>query len=109
MVPGFLQTPGYATALMSAITDFQQTPDDVAEAVRARMGRNRILASEGRRFAILLEESVLRYQVGDDEVMPAQLGHLLSCTALPTVRIGIIPFTRRGPADVDAGGVHRLR
>ena len=43
VVPGFLQTPGYAEALMSAITEFRDTPDDVDEAVRARMNRNRIL------------------------------------------------------------------
>jgi hypothetical protein len=93
VVPGFLQTPGYATALMSAITAFQGTPDDVEEAVRARMNRNRILNSAGRHFTLLLEESVLRYRVGDKEVMAAQLGHLLSIMALPSVRLGIIPFT----------------
>jgi hypothetical protein len=93
VVPGFLQTPGYATALMSAITTFQGTPDDVAEAVRARMNRNRIVTSESRRFTILVEESVLRYRVGDNEVMLAQLGHLLSATALPNVQLGVIPFT----------------
>lgn len=42
---------------------------------------------------MLLEESVLRYRIGSNEVMSAQLGHLLSCAALPNVRIGIIPFT----------------
>jgi transcriptional regulator with XRE-family HTH domain len=93
LMPGFVQTPGYAKALMSMITEFQQTPDDVDDAVRARISRNRILSSEGRRFTMLLEESVLRYQVGDNEAMTAQLGHLLSCTALPNVRIGVIPFS----------------
>jgi transcriptional regulator with XRE-family HTH domain len=28
VVPGYLQTPGYATALLSAIRDFHGTPDD---------------------------------------------------------------------------------
>jgi Domain of unknown function (DUF5753)/Helix-turn-helix domain len=93
LMPGFVQTPGYAKALMSSITEFQQTPDDVDDAVRARISRNRILDSEARRFTMLLEESVLRYQVGDKEAMTAQLGYLLSCTAMPNVRIGIIPFT----------------
>lgn len=96
VVPGFLQTPGYATALMSAITEFQSTPDDVEEAVRARMSRNRILNSEGGRFTMLLEESVLRYRMGGNEVMAAQLGHLLSITAFPSVKLGIIPFTAEG-------------
>lgn len=43
VVPGFLQTSGYATALMRSITDFQGTPDDVAEAVAARVARSRFL------------------------------------------------------------------
>jgi transcriptional regulator with XRE-family HTH domain len=92
VIPGFLQTPGYAQALMSAITEFQQTPDDVEQAVAARIKRNRILDSEGHRFVMLLEESVLRYRIGAPDVMSAQLGHLLGCTALPNVRIGIIPL-----------------
>jgi transcriptional regulator with XRE-family HTH domain len=93
LVPGFVQTPGYAKALMTTITEFQQTPDDVDDAVRARISRNRLLGSEGRKFILLMEESVLRFQVGDKETMAAQLGHLLGCTALPGVRIGVIPFS----------------
>jgi transcriptional regulator with XRE-family HTH domain len=93
VVPGMLQTPGYAQALMSAITVFRETPDDVEDAVKARMNRNRILQSAGHQFTMLLEESVLRYRVGDNEVMAAQLGHLLGITSMPNVRLGIIPFT----------------
>jgi len=92
VMPGFLQVPGYAGALMSAITEFQGTPDDVEQAVTARMKRNRVVGSEVHGFVILLEESVLRYRIGGPDVMSAQLGHLLSCTALPNVRIGIVPF-----------------
>ncbi len=93
VVPGFLQTPAYAGALLSAITDFQGTPDDVEEAVQARMNRNRILYSRDHRFAVLLEEAVLRYQLGDAEVMAAQLGYLLSAVALPAISLGVIPFS----------------
>jgi transcriptional regulator with XRE-family HTH domain len=93
VIPGFLQTPGYARALMSAITAFQGTPDDVDDAVPARMNRNRILTSAGHRFTMLIEESVLRYQLGDAEVMSAQLGHILSAMSLPSVSLGVIPFS----------------
>jgi hypothetical protein len=72
LMPGFVQTPGYAKTLMTTITEFQQTPDDVDDAVRARMNRNRILGNDHRRFVMLLEEAVLRYQVGDKETMMAQ-------------------------------------
>jgi hypothetical protein len=93
VVPGFLQTPEYAGALLSAITNFQGTPDDVDDAVRARMRRNRILHSPEHRFAIVVEESVLRYQLGSQEIMAAQLGHLLSILAVPSVSLGVIPFS----------------
>lgn len=96
VVPGFLQTPEYAGALLSAITNFQGTPDDVDDAVRARMRRNRILHSPEHRFAIVVEESVLRYQLGSREIMAAQLGHLLSILAVPSVSLGVIPFSAAG-------------
>jgi transcriptional regulator with XRE-family HTH domain len=91
VVPGFLQTPGYATALLRAIAAFRGLPDDVAEAVSARMDRSRILRKSGRTFAIVLEEAVLRYRLGDAGVMAGQLGSLLSAMDLPTVSLGIIP------------------
>jgi transcriptional regulator with XRE-family HTH domain len=93
VVPGFLQTPGYAAALLSAITVFRGTPDDVHEAVTARMSRNRMLNSGAHRFALLVEETVLRYRLGSTEVMATQLTDLLKATALPSVSLGVIPFT----------------
>jgi len=96
VVPGFLQTPGYAEALLSAIAAFRGTPDDVAEAVAARVSRNRILGSGNHRFALLVEESVLRYRLGGPEVMAAQLGHLLEAAELPSMSLGVIPFEACG-------------
>ncbi|WP_031480960.1 helix-turn-helix domain-containing protein [Streptomyces bicolor] len=92
VVPGFLQTPGYATALLKSIATFRGTPDDVTEAVEARMRRNSVIHQGDHRFAIVLEESVLRHRIGDAETMAAQLGHLLSVMALPSVSLGVIPF-----------------
>ncbi|MFW5418443.1 helix-turn-helix domain-containing protein [Nocardiopsis sp. CNT-189] len=96
VMPGLVQTPAYATALMGAITAFQKTPDDVAEAVAARMERNRVLHRGGHRFALVLEESVLHQRIGDAEAMAGQLGHLLSVMSLPSVSLGVIPHTARG-------------
>jgi hypothetical protein len=92
LVPGLVQTPGYARALLSSIIAFRETPNDVEDAVAARISRNHILSSPGKRFVFLLEEAVLRYGVGDAETMLAQLGHLMTVTALPNVRLGIIPL-----------------
>lgn len=91
VVPGWLQTPGYATALLSSITEFRGTPDDVTEAVTARMRRNSIVASGDHRFALLLEETVLRYRIGGAGVMAGQLARLLEATGMPEVSLGVIP------------------
>jgi len=93
VVPGFFQTPGYATALLSAITIFQGTPDDVDQAVAARLSRNASLRTPNRRFCAVNEESVLRYQLGDSATMAGQLGHILDIMALPAVSLGVIPLT----------------
>jgi len=91
--PGFFQTPGFATALMGQITRFQGTPDDVAEAVAARVARSRFLYEGGHRYAVLMEESVLRYRTADADAMRGQLRHLLAVMPLASVSLGIIPFT----------------
>ena len=91
LVPGLVQTAAYATALLSSITAFRETPDDVEDAVAARISRNHVLASPGKRFVMVIEEAVLRYGVGDAETMQAQLGHLMAVTTLGNVKFGIIP------------------
>jgi len=91
VVPGFLQTPGYATALLRAIATFRGLPDDVADAVAARVDRSRIIREGDHRFAVLIEETVLRYRLGDAGVMAGQLGSLLSAMDLPAVSLGVIP------------------
>jgi hypothetical protein len=93
VMPGLCQTQQYAAALLSAITTFQHTPDDVAEAVAARMRRNQLLHAPGHRFALVAEEAVLRYRVGNAAIMAEQLDHLLKVIELPSVWFGVIPFT----------------
>ena len=91
VVPGLVQTPGYASALMSSITRFQGTPDDVPEAVAARMARSHVIREGDHRFSLIIEEPVLYFRVGDAEVMAGQLGYLLAVMALPSVSVGVIP------------------
>ncbi|MBV6700377.1 DUF5753 domain-containing protein [Kitasatospora aureofaciens] len=92
VVPGFFQTAPYATALLRSITDFQGTPDDVAEAVAARVARSRFLYEGDHRFVVVMEETVLRHKIGTAETMAGQLQHLLTVLPLPSVSLGIIPF-----------------
>jgi transcriptional regulator with XRE-family HTH domain len=96
VVPGWLQAPEYAAALLSSITEFRGTPDDVAAAVASRMSRNRIISSGNHRFALLLEETVLRYRIGGADIMAAQLARLAEASNVPWVALGVIPFAAPG-------------
>ncbi|MFJ7267237.1 helix-turn-helix domain-containing protein [Streptomyces sp. NPDC099050] len=93
VVPGLCQTPAYARALLGSIAAFRAAPDDVSDAVGARVARSRILRQGAHRFVFLLEETVLHHRIAGSEVMAAQLDHLRSIMYLPTVSIGVIPFS----------------
>jgi transcriptional regulator with XRE-family HTH domain len=95
LVPGLLQTEGYARALLSISARFLGVPDDGAEAAAARVQRSQVIHEPGHRFVLLVEEAVLYYQLGDAEAMAAQLGYLLTAGALPQVSFGIIPTATR--------------
>jgi transcriptional regulator with XRE-family HTH domain len=94
LVPGLLQTEGYAAAILRNSARFRRLPiDDSADAARARLERNRVIHEAGRRFLLVMEEGVLRHQMGDSDAMAAQLGFLLTAGALPAVSLGIVPQT----------------
>jgi hypothetical protein len=56
------------------------------------MKRNQILVQPGHQFAIVIEESVLRYRIGGPAVMAEQLDFLLEAMSLPSVSLGVVPF-----------------
>lgn len=93
LIPGPVQTEAYIRALLTSIRDRRRLVDDVEDAVRVRVDKQRIVHEGNHRFSIILEESALRYRIGDVETMAGQLGHLLTVAALPSVSLGIIPLT----------------
>ncbi|WP_084960220.1 helix-turn-helix domain-containing protein [Thermoactinospora rubra] len=92
LIPGPVQTPAYITALLTALMHRRGLPNDIEEAVQVRVDKQHIIHEPDRRIAVILEESVLRQPIGGAEVMTAQLGHLLTVSALPTISLGIIPL-----------------
>ncbi|MER7552391.1 helix-turn-helix transcriptional regulator [Streptomyces anulatus] len=113
LVPGMIQTQPYTTAVLRAIQRRRGLVDDVSAAVAARLERQQVLHEGDRRFAFLVEESVLRAGTGGAEVMSGQLGHLISIASLPQVSLGVVPMTpdrERWPAEgfwiYDAGQVN---
>ncbi|MFE2041804.1 helix-turn-helix domain-containing protein [Streptomyces sp. NPDC059477] len=102
LVPGLIQTEPYTAAVLRAIQKRRGLVDDVAGAVAARMERQRVLREGGRRFAFLVEESVLRAGIGGAEVMAGQLSHLIAVSALSNVSVGVVPMSperERWPAE----------
>ena len=96
LVPGLLQTEGYALAVLRmAAGIYDVAADDSTEAARARVERSRIIHEQGHRFVVVIEEPVLYCQVAHPDAMAAQLGYLLTAGALPAVSLGIIPMTAR--------------
>ncbi|MGW2587750.1 helix-turn-helix domain-containing protein [Streptomyces virginiae] len=93
VVPGLLQTPAYARALMARIIDFWNIPDDAEQAAEVRAVRKAaILRDAGRQFGIVVEETALRARFGDTETMAAQLGHLMTVSLWQQVSLGVIPM-----------------
>ncbi|WP_233552909.1 DUF5753 domain-containing protein [Jiangella rhizosphaerae] len=90
-MPGILQTAAYASAVLRGVQQREGLPDDVDNAVAARLERRQLLDDGSRQFAFVLEESVLRSGAGGDEVMREQLLHLTTVATRPNVSLGIIP------------------
>ncbi|NUP19889.1 MAG: DNA-binding protein [Streptomyces sp.] len=94
LVPGLLQTEQYAAAVLRNSARFHEVAQgDSAEAARARVERSRVIHAPGRLADFVIEESVLRCQIADPDVMTAQLGYVMTADALAGVSIGIIPST----------------
>ncbi|MFI6347966.1 helix-turn-helix domain-containing protein [Streptomyces sp. NPDC050560] len=93
VVPGLLQTPQYAEALIAgALPETAQA--DIDKRVQVRLRRQeRIQAPENPlRLWTVLDEAALRRVVGGRELMREQLDHLVEQSRLPHVTVQVIPF-----------------
>ncbi|WP_030476341.1 helix-turn-helix domain-containing protein [Lentzea albidocapillata] len=90
-VPGLIQTPEYARALL--IT-FGNTPEDVERFLRWRMDRQAILKRQNRPECLFyVHELALKLRVGDDKIMEEQYLRMLFHTHI----LRIVPMSA-GPA-----------
>ncbi|MFL1381504.1 helix-turn-helix domain-containing protein [Nocardiopsis protaetiae] len=96
-VPGLLQTPAYARAMIGRAVELYGTPADVEEGVRTRMERRAILQDRERQVRILLWEPALRTRHASTRVQVEQLDHLASCIRQGLGGIGVIPLTAALP------------
>ncbi|MEU6477072.1 helix-turn-helix transcriptional regulator [Streptomyces sp. NPDC047017] len=92
VVPGLLQTPEYARAVTRAAVD--GPADERLDAlVEVRLARQDVLrGAPPLELNAVLDEAVLRREVGGPEVMARQLERLMEAARLPQVRLQILPF-----------------
>ncbi|MEV8528473.1 helix-turn-helix transcriptional regulator [Streptomyces sp. NPDC052000] len=96
VVPGLLQTPAYARAVTRAALG-SLPPDKVDSLVEVRLARQEVLRGDPPlALNAVLDEGVLRRQVGGPAAMHGQLRHLLEAAAWPHVRLQVIPFQYGG-------------
>ncbi|MEU8130013.1 helix-turn-helix transcriptional regulator [Micromonospora sp. NPDC049049] len=93
LIPGILQTKGYADAL---IRRGRILSDEERErAVQVRLQRQALLVRRlppAPRLESVLSEAVLRRTVGGPNVMTAQIDHLLRVSELPNVSVRVLPL-----------------
>jgi transcriptional regulator with XRE-family HTH domain len=92
VVPGLLQTAEYARAVTRAAVE--GVPDDKLDTlVKVRVARQDVLRGDPpMRLDAVLDEAVLRREVGGPGVMARQLMRLREAAALPQVRLQVLPF-----------------
>ncbi|MDA2803228.1 helix-turn-helix domain-containing protein [Nocardiopsis suaedae] len=90
IIPGLLQTPAYARALIRSggITE----PSEVKRRVEARMARQELLNRPDRpRVSAIIDEAALRKLVGGALTMREQLLHLMLFNEEGTAEVRIVP------------------
>jgi hypothetical protein len=95
-VPGQLQTPAYARAIVR-LGHPDITQEDLQRRVDLRVHRQELLTKEdGPRFWMIMDEAALRRPPGDASDMREQIDHLIEVSRLPSVTLQVIPFSAGG-------------
>lgn len=102
VVTGILQTERYAHALMAQYSKVEPiAPAIIERRVELRMRRKQVLDQDPPlNLQVVLDESVLKRQFGDESVMYEQLQSLAAAATLPNVNLRILPL--RAPHPVSA-------
>ena len=94
VVAGLFQTEAYARHIIGSYSRVEPIPPGMVERlVRVRMQRQQVLARDPDvQFSVILDESILRRRIGNDEVMYQQLQRLARDADRPNVTLRILPL-----------------
>ncbi|WP_410790822.1 helix-turn-helix domain-containing protein [Kribbella sp. C-35] len=97
-VPGLLQTPDYARAVIQlGRQDQPLSQPERDRLVSLRMGRQEVLTRQRpARLWAVIDEAVLRRPIGSREILKAQLEFLIESARRHNVTLQIIPFEKGG-------------
>lgn len=104
LVPGLLQTPAYARAVIEAAPTDRQQPA-VEDLLAVRAARQRALTRTERpplHLTAVMSEGALRQQIGGVDVWRAQLQHLLQLSRCENIDLRVLPFS--SPTTAAVGG-----
>lgn len=91
VVPGLLQTPRYARALLESLPD--AAPEDVERRLELRARRQALVdRADPPHLWVVLDEAVLRVAVGGTDIMGEQLRWLAVLAERETVTLQVVPF-----------------
>ncbi|MFD7639862.1 helix-turn-helix domain-containing protein [Kitasatospora sp. NPDC059795] len=92
-VPGLLQTPEYAEAVVTG-TQPDTDPAAIRRRVEVRLKRQHRIHGEDQLGSlwVVVDEAVLRRQVGGPQVMAEQLLQLVELGERPNINLQVIPF-----------------
>ncbi|MCO5998924.1 helix-turn-helix domain-containing protein [Actinoallomurus rhizosphaericola] len=92
-IPGLLQTPDYARAVLQAAPN-RDGSEDLDRQVDLRIERQGILTQPNPpQLWFVLSETALRIAVGTPAIMAAQLRHLADQANRPNIKLQVLPFT----------------
>ncbi|MET7874717.1 helix-turn-helix domain-containing protein [Streptomyces cyaneofuscatus] len=101
LVPGLLQTAEYATEVIRSAGK-SATEDQLKSYIEVRASRQEIFARDNPpQYVCLLDEAVLRREVGGPAVMAAQLGKILEVNNPPKLTIQVVPLSQGWHAGAD--------
>lgn len=94
VVPGLLQTPEYAAAVIAGALP-EMAEEDVNSRVQVRLRRQHRVdeGKRGLRLWAVVDEAALRRTVGNPQVMAEQLNRLVEASRLPNVTLQVMPFS----------------
>jgi transcriptional regulator with XRE-family HTH domain len=98
-VPGLLQTDAYAKAVVELGEAVR--PDEVSKRVELRMERQQLLHTpKPPDYWAVIDEAVLRRNLGGRQVMRDQLDHIVQASNRPNITVQVVPFERSDVAAV---------